>query len=381
MDRRSLLLGLGATAVGLSSCGRTTAELQVSLLSRAIPSQLVSKFRSAVPGTDVSLSIASSLKQLFVELQQLAARGNASAAQQTNLLRQLTQALSGGPPELVSRLSMLGDYWLTIAISEGLIQPIPLEQLQGWKDLSPQWQALVRRDRQGQLSTTGQIWGAPYRWGATVIAYRKDEFRRLGWTPTDWADLWRPELNSKISLLDQPREIIGLTLKKLNRSYNTADLTAVPDLLSNLKALNQQAKLYSSTDYLQPLLRKDTWAAVGWSTDVLPKVASEDEIGFVVPRSGTALWSDVWVWPASGTSRAAPLIQKWVEFWWRPDVAEAITQFTDTLSPALKDFSTSDRAKQKLLPNQPWFEQSEFLHPLPATALYQYKTLWEKIRA
>jgi putative spermidine/putrescine transport system substrate-binding protein len=377
MNRRSLLFGLGAIALGLSGCRRATSALQVSLLARALPSQLVSKFRSAAPGTDVKLSIAPSLQQLFTGLQQQAVLR--PEAQQPNLFQRLSQFIFGAP-ETISRVSMLGDYWLSVAIAQELIRPLPLDRLQGWTDLAPQWQRLVKRDRQGRLSETGEVWGAPYRWGATVIAYRKAEFRKLGWTPTDWGDLWRPELQGKISLLDQPRETIGLTLKKLKRSYNETNLAAVPNLISNLQALDRQVKLYSSTDYLQPLLLKDTWVAVGWSTDILALAESEPDIGFAVPQSGTALWSDVWVWPMEADSSKAKFNQEWIEFWWKPDVAKALTQFTDALSPALKELGSNNATKADLAPNQSWFEQSEFLEPLPAVALNQYQSLWKQMR-
>jgi putative spermidine/putrescine transport system substrate-binding protein len=378
MDRRSLLIGLGAAALSLSGCRRATSALQVSLLARALPSQLVSKFRSAASGTDVSLSIAPSLKQLFSELQRQAAER--PEAQKPNPLQQIFQAILGAPPEHVSRVSMLGDYWLSVAIAQGLIRPLPLEQWQGWKDLAPQWQRIVKRDRQGQLSETGEVWGAPYRWGATVMAYRKDAFRKLGWTPTDWADLWRPELKDKISLLDQPRETIGLTLKKLKQSYNATRPAAVPELLSHLQSLHRQVKLYSSTDYLQPLMLKDTWVAVGWSTDILPLAQSDAEIGFAVPQSGTALWSDVWVWPTATDNGTAKLNQEWIEFWWKPEIAKTLNQFTDALSPTLQELDSSNAIKAALAPNQPWFELSEFLEPLPAVALKQYESLWKQMR-
>jgi putative spermidine/putrescine transport system substrate-binding protein len=379
MNRRSFLFGLGGVALGLSGCRKATSALTVSLLARALPSQLVSKFRSVAPSTDVKLSIVSSLQELFTDLQQQAVQP--LEVQQPNLFQRLSQFIFGAPPDTVSHLSMLGDYWLSVAIAQGLIRPLPLEQLQGWKDLAPQWQRLVKRDRQGRLSATGEIWGAPYRWGATVIAYRKDEFRKLGWVPTDWADLWRPELKDKISLLDQPRETIGLALKKLKQSYNVTNLAAVPDLLSTLQSLNQQVKLYSSTDYLQPLLRKDTWVAVGWSTDILPLSEREPDIGFIVPQSGTALWSDVWVWPRVVDSGTSKLDKEWIEFWWKPDIAKDLTQFTDALSPALKDLGSNNAIKAALAPNQSWFERSEFLEPLSDAALDQYQVLWKQIRA
>jgi putative spermidine/putrescine transport system substrate-binding protein len=284
----------------------------------------------------------------------------------------------GPAPKDIYRLTSLGDYWLQTAIQQKLILPWP--QMQGLNALEPQWQKLVKRDRNGNLSATGELWGAPYRWGATMIAYRKDKFKELGWTPTDWSDLWRPELKDKLSLLNQPREAIGLTLKKLNRSYNETNLDKIADLRSELRALDRQTKLYSSTDYLQPLLFGDTWAAVGWSTDILPIIADEANIGVVVPRSGTALWSDIWVCPKTEPA-IAKLHQQWIEFWWQPEIAKDLTQFTDAVSPALKELTSKNPEKQLLIPNQAWWNKSEFLEPLSVDTLKQYQALWQQIRA
>lgn len=40
----------------------------------------------------------------------------------------------------------------------------------------------------------------------------------------DWADLWRPELAGRISMVDSPREVIGVVLKHMGASYNTQDI-------------------------------------------------------------------------------------------------------------------------------------------------------------
>lgn len=42
----------------------------------------------------------------------------------------------------------------------------------------------------------------------------------------DWADLWRPELAGRISMIDSPREIVGAVLKSMGASYNTHDFTS-----------------------------------------------------------------------------------------------------------------------------------------------------------
>ncbi len=47
-------------------------------------------------------------------------------------------------------------------------------------DMPDRWRRLVRRDAQGLESPAGPVWGAPYRWGCTLIAYRRDELLRCG---------------------------------------------------------------------------------------------------------------------------------------------------------------------------------------------------------
>ncbi len=380
MDRRSFLLSLGAVTLsqGLMGCRRSVpSSLHVDLLARSLPSQLVSKFKSKVEAeAELKISLASSATKLFTTLQeQSISKGKPS--RNTNLLEQIYRLAMGPAPKDIYRLTSLGDYWLQAAIQQNLIRPWP--EISGFNALAPQWQKLVKRDRKGNLSFSGELWGAPYRWGATMIAYRKDKFKALGWTPTDWSDLWRPELKNKLSLLDQPREVIGLTLKKLNRSYNETNLDRIADLRSELKALDRQTKLYSSTDYLQPLVFGDTWAAVGWSTDILPMIADEADIGIVVPRSGTALWSDVWVCPQTEPA-IAKIHQQWIEFWWQPEIAKDLTQFTDAVSPALKNLASDNPAKQLLMPNQPWWNKSEGLEPISTDALKQYQALWQQMR-
>ncbi|WP_404786326.1 extracellular solute-binding protein [Altericista sp. CCNU0014] len=384
MDRRSFLLSLGTIALsqGLMGCRRNSVSLQVSLLARSLPSQLISKFGANVKeSADLKLLLASSPGELFANLQQSADPNAAKSARQPSFFQSIVGGIANsilGSPAKPYPLSSLGDYWLQAAIAQDLIRPWAADRIPGWNTLDPQWQRMVKRDRQGQLAATGQIWGAPYRWGATVIAYRKDKFRALGWTPTDWADLWRPELKTKISLLDNPRETIGLTLKKLNSSYNTQNLEAIPNLALELKALDRQAKFYSSSHYLQPLMLEDTWAAVGWSTDVLPALNDDAELGFAIPQSGTSLWSDIWVLPKTASAEEK-LFQQWAEFWWQPEIAKAIAQFTDAVSPVRSDsIPTSPTAP--FLERQGWFQNSELLEPIAETTVKQYQSLWQQMR-
>jgi putative spermidine/putrescine transport system substrate-binding protein len=373
MDRRSLLKGLGAftLAQGILGCSNAQqAQLSVHLLRGAIPEQILNQFKHKLTNqSQLNLIAESEIATLFEQLQtwQIEAHKQPAEAKQP----------ASRPTTLVS----LGDYWLAEAIQQQLIQPLP--ELPQWKQLPTRWQRLVTRDRQGNLSLSGRVWGAPYRWGMTVIAYRKDKFKDLGWRPTDWTDLWKPELKQRFSLLDHPREVIGLTLKSLKQSYNTEDLNAVTDLKKQLIALNQQTKFYSSNAYLQPLILGQTWAAVGWSNEVLALMRRNQEIGAIAPISGTALWADLWVHSKAQTKpneqTAAQLTQQWIDFWWQPEIASQLSQFSSGVSPIVTPLQPPSPAKQLLLADAAILDRSEFLAPLSKQAIADFRSLWIEI--
>lgn len=389
MDRRGFLVGAGSLALAQMTSGCSNNEqaaLKIRLLKDSIPAQLVGEFsRGLKQPVKLKVEPEKQIEALFKNLQ----TWQRKPAKKTPLPFAVPFIDEKIPP--FADLITLGDYWLEDAIKQQLIQRLDLTELSGWQKLPLQWQELVKRDEKGQLSKTGQVWGAPYRWGTTVIAYNRDKFKKWGWKPQDWSDLWRPELRGRISMLNQPREVIGLTLKKLGESYNTTDLSQVPDLKKELLALHQQVKLYSSNRYLEPLILGDTDVAVGWSTDIVPLRTSYNQIKAVVPQSGTALWADLWVQPAAtgnnfgemGERQA--LMKQWIDFCWQPKPAHEISLFSNATSPIVTDVNRANlpedlRNNRLLLPDSSVLENSEFLKPLPQSVIAEYAALWKEIR-
>ncbi|WP_253274310.1 extracellular solute-binding protein [Myxosarcina sp. GI1] len=357
--------------------------MKILLLEDSIPLQSIGDFRKiARQKTKVEFQSQPQLRSIYTHIQDL------------HRSKDLNNDKSLSSEPLKNRnftnLATLGDSWLETAIQQNSLQPLSSEELNNWSKLPQPWHKLVRRNSKGKLDANGQIWGAPYRWGSVVIAYRKDKFKQLGWSPTDWSDLWREELRDRISLLDSPRETIGLTLKKLGYSYNTEDLERVANLESELSALHQQVKLYSSDTYLQPLILGDTWLAVGWSADVLSISKRYTDIEFVIPRSGTSLWTDLWVKPrlpeSSEINKAlSSTIAQWIDFCWQPKTARQISLFTNGTSPILigtklQDLPESLRDNLLLSSAAINFDDSEFLLPLSDRSEQQYRNLWLKIR-
>jgi putative spermidine/putrescine transport system substrate-binding protein len=383
MKRRDWLKGFGIlmASQGMTACsGQSEKRLQIELLERAVPIQVIEQFQRA-SGIKVQVKQQQQLQQLFDRL----SREHSQTPAPKSPLSRSMEWWKAMHPTRTPHLVALGDAWLADAIQQQLIHPLAIEKLPTWSTLPQIWQRSVRRDRQGNLSSQGEIWAAPYRWGSTVIAYNQEPFQQLGWEPQDWSDLWRLELKQRISLLDQPREVIGLVLKKLGHSYNTIDLATVPQLQSELRSLQDQVKFYSSDTYLQPLLLADTWVAVGWSTDVLAVMKNYPKIKAVIPQSGTALWSELWVCPVGSSSVGAiatpssPAIQ-WIDYCWQPQASIEFAVRSQASTVLMSQTELPEKLQAVLTPEAKLFERCELLQPLSPTARSQYQTLWQEIR-
>ena len=386
MDRRSFLLGTSTLALSqlLFGCGgNKQTQLKVQLLKGSIPGQVVNQFQKGLQQrVQLKFAPVERIQDLFQQLQNWQQKPKTSDEQGWSRFIPFRQGQ--GQKTADTDLVTLGDYWLKAAIEQKLIQPLQEvqgNQLKQWSTLDERWKQLVTRNEQGILDTQGKVWGAPYRWGSTVIVYNRDKLQKLGWTPKDWSDLWRDGMQQRISLLNQPREVVGLVLKKLGKSYNTDNLDQVPDLEKELQVLNQQVKFYSSNNYLEPLIMEDTWLAVGWSSDVLPILGRYPQLAAVIPQSGTAIWADLWVRPAGITNDS--LSDQWIDFCWQPSTAKQISVLTKTNSPISTNIAASDIQEplwSLLQSDRNVFDKSEFLLPLPPSAIKQYESLFAKIK-
>ncbi|MEO0407989.1 MAG: extracellular solute-binding protein [Cyanobacteria bacterium P01_A01_bin.135] len=360
-SRRSLIIAAAAAlgAVPLVGCQPETAALTVYLLEQAVPTTLLKSFSRQFG--NVRLENKSQASELFEQLQRL-------------------DKATG--PTLLS----LGDYWLEAAIQNQLISPLPVDTLSGWSRLPPAWQQLVTRNSEGDIAD-GQVWGAPYRTGSLVMAYRRAELVARGGPPQDWQDLWRDELAGKIAMLDSPRAVIGAVLKAMGEDPNRPDPDQVTALPERLTALHRQVKLYSSQAYLQPLILGDVWLAVGWSTDILPLVRRNSRLAVVAPSSGTLTTSDIWVQPASVNSSdglSEPAAQ-WINFLWQPETAIRFSLLNAGVSPLLYSQPRGElpaglQTDRALLADSTVIQGSEALLPLSAEATERYRTLWQQTR-
>ncbi|KAB1216233.1 Spermidine/putrescine-binding periplasmic protein 1 [Morella rubra] len=262
---------------------------------------------------------------------------------------------------LAADIVSVGDSWLNFAITKALIEPMEGVEDQEW-------------------------------------------FKGLGDKWKDWADLWRPELEGKISMVDSPREVAGAVLKYMGASYNTNNLDlevagGKSAVQKNLQLLRKQVRLFDSVNYLKAFAVGDVWVAVGWSSDVIPIAKRTSDVTVIVPKSGASLWADLWAIPAvsrfetnriGGRVRGpSPLTHQWIEFCLQAARALPFKQeVIPGASPAALG-STQIEVPTELTKGKPRLDTNliagvpppeilarcEFLEPLSDSALSDYQWL------
>lgn len=376
-SRRHFLQAATAVGIttGLGGCwpGQGSNK-EIQFLNRSVPPQLINQFQRQFPeAKELNFKAIANLKTLFENLETWQKPQDTKKSLLGNLP---TGSKTFTPAQLVSG----GDGWLSKVIQKKLVQPFDRGQLSQWADLPERWQLLGQRNDQGIPDQAGKTWAIPYRWGPTMIIYRKQAFAELGWEPTDWDDLWRPELQQRIALVDNPREVIGLTLKKLGYSYNLTNPDSITTLAPALGELAEQVKFYSDKYYLQALLNKDVWLAVGWSNEIIPLLRSQSDLTAVIPTNGTSLWADLWTIP-TGT-KVEEITYNWLNFSAQPASLEQVATFSNGLAVPYQNREIASLSDNSLLKfSSDLLGRSEFITPLTPEAENQYKNLWQAMRS
>jgi spermidine/putrescine transport system substrate-binding protein len=217
-------------------------------------------------------------------------------------------------------------------------------------------------------------WAVPYMWNATGIAYNSVQ----SITPHSWADLWSPSLRGRLTMLDDPEDVIGACLQKLGYPFGSTDerqlQTAKAEAISQKKLL----RAYLNAEVRDQLVSGDVLAAQLWSTTTAQAIHGNSRVSFVYPAEGFPLYCDCAA-ILRESSRWA-LAHDFVDFLLGPDVAAANARVAET--------ATANGATQSLLPRDPVLYPPDEIYrrgvwptALPSAAQRYRDRLWTEIKS
>ena len=265
--------------------------------------------------------------------------------------------------------------YLTIAMNEGLVEPIDTNNLANWNDLLERFQALevIHRD--------GKVFGLPWTWGATAMVYNTETYPD---GLDSMAVFWDPAYKGKIGWWDSYEDstaLVGIAIGE-EHPYRPKDLAPIKEkmmaMMPNVKTL------WSSEDEFDKLFANgDITLGIFWSGSAA-RAANQKGLPmkFVVPKEGGIGWIDTWCIAKDAPNR--DLAYKWLDFMISP---EFFVKWDTTVgSPAPTAKSTleqlpADAFNRVVMGDPEVVKRLVWMETVPADTRNEWNMMWEEVKA
>lgn len=264
---------------------------------------------------------------------------------------------------------MPSDYMVSIMIKKNMLAELNHENIPNFQNIGPSFL--------GKYFDTKNRYSVPYTFGTAGIAYDSSVITP---DPDSWAVLWDEKYKNQFSMLDDPRETLGVALKLLGYSLNTTEPEQLREAKEKLIAQKPLVKQYKS-EAEELLIAGDVVMAHCWSGDAFRAAEKRPSIRYIIPKEGSSRFIDTVCIPKSAPHKA--LAEKFINYLLRPEVNAKISAFTlyGTCVPKAKEFLPEKLLKHKYIyPSKEVFESLEWIKD-QGDFTPQYSRAWDEIKA
>ena len=344
LKRRNFLKTAVAATSGviLSSCGWTLAQVRPATPNQGNLKQLYIYTWSGYTNDE--------LLKKFTELTGLEVIANVFDSNEAMLAK--IQAGGGADYSIIYP----SDYMVRQMLEMGLLMELNRDRLSGLNNLMPQFQN-PEYDPENRHSV-------PISWGTTGLIYNS---KKLAKVPEDWEYLWQNKeiLSKRMTLMDDVREVMGATLRMLGYSYNSTNREEVNQAYQKLRELKPAIASFTTDAWKEQILAGDLLIAMGYSADAIEVMEENPDLKYIIPRSGTSLWTDTMVIPKSAPNPEAAYA--WISFMLEPSVAALVTKtlnFATANNTALKNLPEKITKNPTLFPPESVLTKAERITPV-----------------
>ena len=252
----------------------------------------------------------------------------------------------------------------------GLLAPLRHDLLPNLPNLAPQFRAPVFDPR---LES-----GVPYMWYGTGIVYN----RSVVPAPAAWADLWNERLKGRLTMLDDPEDMLGACLKKLHLPFSATDPGELRRAEQEALAQKHLLRAYLNAEVRDQMVAGDVLVAQLWSTTAQQAIDAAPNLAFAYPAEGFPFYVDCGV--VLRESGRQELAHRFLDYVLRPKVSAAIAAYTKTatangagqalLPPAIRDNAT-------IYPPAEIIARGEWPGTLPSDTQKLRDRIWTEIKS
>ena len=248
------------------------------------------------------------------------------------------------------------DYMVVQMTELGLLSPLDHSSLGGLDRLKKQFQ--------NPVYDPGNRYSVPLRWGTTGLIYNAEQLKEA---PEDWNYLWehKQELARRMTLASDVREVMGAALRMLGYSLNSTNQEQVKQAYEKLVELKPAIASFTTDAWRPQMLTGDLKVAMCYSSDANEVISDNDKLKYVVPKSGSSLWTDTLVIPKGSPNPEAAY--KWINFLLQGDVAASLVERLSFSTPSEDAFSLLTpelRENELLFPSEAVLKNCEGVAPV-----------------
>ncbi|MDX1979834.1 MAG: spermidine/putrescine ABC transporter substrate-binding protein [Bryobacteraceae bacterium] len=222
-------------------------------------------------------------------------------------------------------------------------------------------------------------WCVPYMWGATGIVYQT----ALNPPVTGWGDLWDQRFKGRLTMLDDPAEVLGAALKKLGYSLNSGDAPQLNQARQQAEAQKPLLRAYANETVRDQVVAGELLAAQAWRSTAMRAIdAAQGRLTFSYPSEGYPLYADNMA--ILHESRRTELAHTFINYLLRPEVASEIasSKLESTVNAAARARLPQPMRESPILyPEEETLRRGEWFQPLSVEAQRFRDRIWTEIKA
>jgi len=228
-----------------------------------------------------------------------------------------------------------GDH-VTIMKMKNLLEPIDKNKLNNYANLDTN--ILLK----AQSFDPENQFAIPYFWGLTGLMYNKTHIPEAVLASNSWNVLADTHFSgkSKITMLDDAREVIGAALITVGKDPNDTSKEALEAAMKILEIWDRNITQFDSDSYKNEVPDGTTWISQAYNGDALQVMSENPSIDFFLPSEGASLWIDSMVILKSSQNK--DLAYKFIDFLLDAENAFTNAQYTSYATPNQKAYEKLD---------------------------------------
>lgn len=221
------------------------------------------------------------------------------------------------------------DYMISRMIKEDMLEPLDFANIPNYKNIMDKFSS-TEYDPQSQYSV-------PYTWGTVGIIYDKTAIdgENIGWDI-----LWDEQYTDRVLMFDNPRDAFAIAENLLGISLNSEDTNELKRAAGKLTEQKKIVQAYVMDEIFDKMGAGEAIIAPYYAGDAVTLMDDFENLGFVIPESGTNLFIDAMCIPRGSRNKEAA--EMYINFMCEADAAYAVSDFIGYSTPNKKAYEMLD---------------------------------------